>query len=149
VTDNTSVSKVPINGTGVVSIPTAGAGPQGPTAQVNNGNMSSFAVGNGGNNGSAHFIFANLNGTISAWDTGPIAFIQVTTPGAVYTGLAINGAQTRIYAANDAGSGSIDVFNSTFGKVTTLPANAFTDPNLPANYVPFNVQDINGKVYVT
>jgi hypothetical protein len=26
-------------------------------------------VNNGGDGGSAHFIFANLNGTISAWDT--------------------------------------------------------------------------------
>jgi uncharacterized protein (TIGR03118 family) len=25
----------------------------------------------------------------------------------------------------------------------------FTDPNLPAGYVPFNVEDINGKIYVT
>jgi uncharacterized protein (TIGR03118 family) len=148
VTNNTSVSKVPINGTGIVSIPTTGAGPQGPTAQVNNMNMSSFAVGNGGNGGSAHFIFANLNGTISAWDTGPTAFIQVTTPGAVYTGLAINHAQTQLYAANDAGTGSVDVFNSAFVR-QSLPSGAFTDPNLPSGYVPFNVQDINGKVYVT
>ena len=54
------------------------------------------------------FIFANLNGTISAWDKGPTAFIQVTTPAAVYTGLAINGPQTRLYAANGAGTGSVD-----------------------------------------
>ena len=26
---------------------------------------------------------------------------------------------------------------------------AFTDPYLPAGFVPFNVQDIGGKVYVT
>jgi uncharacterized protein (TIGR03118 family) len=150
VTNNTSVSKININPpSGFVAIPTTASGPQGPTGQVSNSNTASFPVGNGGNGSSAHFIFANLNGTISAWDAGMTAFIQVTTPGAVYTGLAINSAQTRIYAANDAGSGSIDVFNSTFGKVTTLPSNAFTDPNLPANYVPFNVQDINGKVYVT
>src|SRR5256885_7175655 len=97
--DETKVSKVNLT----VAIPTTATGPQGPTGQVNNSNTSSFPVGNGGDGGSAHFIFANLNGTISAWDTGPAAFIQVTTPGAVYTGLAINGAQTRLYAASDAG----------------------------------------------
>src|SRR6516164_5159938 len=117
VTDETTVTKVPINGTGIVNIPTTPAGPQGPTGQVNNTNISSFPVGKGGDGGSALFIFANLNGTISAWDKGPTAFIQVTTPGAVYTGLAINGAQTRLYAANNA-TGSIDVFDSSFTPVS-------------------------------
>jgi hypothetical protein len=51
------------------------------------GHPLSFPVG-GGNGGSAHFIFANLNGTISAWDAGQTAFTQVTTAGASYTGLA-------------------------------------------------------------
>ena len=132
--------------TGNIAIPTTAAGPQGPTGQVSNTNTSSFPVGgNGGNGGSAHFIFANLNGTISAWDIGPTTIIQATTPGAVYTGLAINGSQTMLYAANDAGAGSIDVFNSTFSNISS---GKFVDPNLPAGFVPFNVQDINGKVYV-
>jgi uncharacterized protein (TIGR03118 family) len=130
-----------------VSIPTTVSGPQGPTGQVNNSNAATFLVGNGGNGGSAHFIFANLNGTISAWDAGTSSFVQATTPGAVYTGLAINAAQTRLYAANGAGTGGINVFNSAFAPVS-LPG-AFTDPNLPAGFVPFNVQDVGGKVYVT
>jgi uncharacterized protein (TIGR03118 family) len=149
VTDKTTVSKVNINPpAGDVLIPTTGAGPQGPTGQVSNSNTSSFLVGNGGDGNPAHFIFANLNGTISAWDTGTTAFIQVTTSGATYTGLAINGAQTQLYAANDAGSGSVDVFDSTFTPVS-LAAGAFVDPLLPAGLVPFNVQDISGFVYVT
>src|SRR5580765_4834448 len=64
--------------TGNIAIPTSGGGPaQGPTGQVSNQNPSpsSFPVGSGGNCVSAHFIFANLNGTISAWDPGPTAFI--------------------------------------------------------------------------
>jgi len=69
VTDATKVSKVIINPpTGFVLIPTTAQGPQGPTGQVNNANASSFLVGNGGDGSPAHFIFANLNGTISAWD---------------------------------------------------------------------------------
>jgi uncharacterized protein (TIGR03118 family) len=148
VTGSTNVGKVNINPpSGFVSIPTTANGPQGPTGQVSNVNSASFAVGNGGNGGSAHFIFANLNGTISAWDAGATAFIQATTANAVYTGLAINTAQTRLYAANDAGAGSIDVFNNAFARV--IIPNGFIDPNLPAGLVPFNVQDINGKVYVT
>src|SRR5579872_1020086 len=133
VTNGTTVTKTNINPpSGYVSIPTTASGPQGPTGQVDNSNTSSFDVGGGGNGGSAHFIFGNLNGTISAWDTGTTAFVQATTPGASYTGLAINQAQTLLYAANDAGTGSINVFNSSFAPVSLT--GSFTDPNLPAGY---------------
>ena|ERR1700730_1432306 len=149
VTNATMVSKIIINPpTGFVLIPTTAQGPQGPTGQANNTNASSFLVKNGGDGGPAHFIFANLNGTISAWDTGPTAFIQVTTPGAVYTGLATNGSQTQLYAANSGGTGRVDVFDSTFAPVS-LASGAFVDPCLPAGLVPFNVADISGDIYVT
>jgi uncharacterized protein (TIGR03118 family) len=151
VTGNTSVTKTIINPpSGFVEIPMTPSGPQGPTGSVNNVNTTSFLVGNGGNGAFAHFIFANLNGTISAWDTGTTAFIQATTPGASYTGLAVNQAQTQLYAANNAGTGSINVFNSSFAPVS-LGAGAFATPTAISalGLVPFNVQDINGSVYVT
>jgi uncharacterized protein (TIGR03118 family) len=151
VTGNTSVTKTIINPpSGFVAIPTTPSGPQGPTGSVSNVNTTSFLVGNGGNGAFAHFIFANLNGTISAWDTGTTAFIQATTPGASYTGLAVNQAQTQLYAANNAGTGSINVFNSSFAPVS-LGAGAFATPTAISalGLVPFNVQDINGSVYVT
>jgi uncharacterized protein (TIGR03118 family) len=147
VTGGINVTKVNINPpSGFVAIPTTASGPQGPTGQVNNGNTASFLVGNGGDGKSAHFIFANLNGTIAAWDTGTKAIIQATTAGALYTGLAVNAAQTRLYAANDAGTGSINVFDSSFAPVSLSPT-AFANP-FP-KLVPFNVQDIGGKVYAT
>ena len=147
VTNKTTVMKVNINPpAGDVLIPTtAMAGPQGPTGQVSNSNTASFPVGHGGDGGSAHFIFANLNGTISAWDTGPTAFVQVTTPGAVYTGLAINGAQTRLYAAR---AGGIDVFDASFNPVALGPG-AFVNPELPKGLAPFNVRNIGGDIFVT
>jgi uncharacterized protein (TIGR03118 family) len=146
VTGATNVAKVNINPpTGFVAIPTTATGPQGPTGQVSNSNSSSFLVGSSGR--AANFIFANLNGTISAWNGGPSATIQATTPGAVYTGIGVNEAQTRIYAANSAGTGGINVFDASFAPVS-LPG-AFTDPNLPAGFVPFNVDNIDGKLYVT
>jgi uncharacterized protein (TIGR03118 family) len=123
--DNAVMKAMPAGTNGNIVIPQTGVGPQGPTGQVANTNMSSFQVGNGGNNSSAAFIFANLNGTISAWNGGQTAFVQVTTPGAVYTGLAINQAQTQLYAANSAGSGSINVFNSSFQPVNN---GAFATP---------------------
>ena len=72
-------------------------------------------------------------------------------PGAIYTGLAINSTNSLLYAANGAGTGGIDVFNSTFAPATTLPAGAFTTSAAikTAGLVPFNVKDINGAVYVT
>jgi uncharacterized protein (TIGR03118 family) len=65
--------------------------------------------------------------------------------GSIYTGLAINGAQTRLYAANTS-LGRVDVFDSNF---TPFGSNAFHDPLLPSGLVPFNVRDIGGDVYVT
>ncbi len=126
-----------------VTIPTTGGPPQGPTGQVRN-NGSSFLV----NGSPASFIFANLNGTISAWNqsAGTTAVVEAASTGGVYTGLAINIAQSQLYAANNAG-GSIDVFSNTFAPVNLGP-NAFKDPAVGA-LVPFNAQDINGNVYVT
>ena len=120
VTGSTNVTKANPNANGFVAIPTTASGPQGPTGQVFNTNTSasSFPVGNGGNGASAHFIFANLNGTISAWDTGATAFIQVPTTGASYTGLAINTAGTQLYAVDNK-AGSINVFNSNFAPVSS------------------------------
>src|SRR6516164_5499062 len=57
-----------------VSIPTTLSGPQGPTGQVFNP-TSSFLL----NGKPALFIFANLNGTISAWNGGTTAQIAATT----------------------------------------------------------------------
>jgi uncharacterized protein (TIGR03118 family) len=151
VSGSTNVTKTNINPpSGFVAIPTTAGGPQGPTGQVSNVNASTFLVGSGGNGASAHFIFADLNGTISAWDTGPSAFIQQTVASAVFTGLAINQAQTQLYAANNAGAGGIAVFNSAFAPVS-LGAGAFATPSAisAAGLVPFNVQDINGNLYVT
>jgi uncharacterized protein (TIGR03118 family) len=151
VTGKTTVSKVNINPPdGFVAIPTTASGPQGPTGQVNNTNASSFPVAHddGTVGTSARFIFANLNGTISAWDGGPTAFVQNSgAAGTVYTGLAINRAQTRLYAANT-GLGRVDVFDSNFLAISLLP-DAFRDPSLPPGLVPFNVQNIGGDIYVT
>jgi len=153
--NGTTVTKaIPAGTNGNIAIPITAIGPQGPTGEVNYGGAA-FLVGNGGNGASAHFIFANLNGTISAWDAGQTAVIQVTNPGASYTGLAINQAQTLLYAANDVVNGGINVFNNAWTPIAPgtggLVANAFATPAAISalGLAPFNVQDINGSVYVT
>jgi uncharacterized protein (TIGR03118 family) len=131
----------------VVTIPTTGAGPQGPTGQIFNG-TSDFELTAGN---PARFIFAALSGTISGWNPAvnpTAAVIEFIAPDrAVYTGLA-NGtvnSNNFLYAA-DFGNGKIDVLDSTFKK--TSLAGSFVDPNLPAGYSPYNIQNINGKLYV-
>src|SRR5262249_16990570 len=141
VIDKTTVSKANTTPpTGFVAIPTTASGPQGPTGQVSNTEASSFF--------GARFIFANLNGTISAWASGTTAVIRASgATGTVYTGLAINVAPTRLYAANTF-FGRVDVFDSNFHAFSLGP-NAFIDPSLPTGLVPFNVQNIGGDIYVT
>jgi uncharacterized protein (TIGR03118 family) len=146
ITGSTSVSEVLVNANGFVGIPTTAGGPQGPTGQVSNTNTASFQLTPGNTSTSSRFLFANLNGTISGWAGGLTSTIEATTTGAIYTGLAINTAGTRLYAADSAG-GHVNVFDSAFAPVN-LPG-SFADPKVPATFVPFNVQDIAGKVYVT
>lgn len=147
ITGSTNVSQVlGVNANGFVAIPTTAAGPQGPTGQVSNTNTASFQLTPGNAGTSARFIFADLNGTISGWAGGLASTIEVTTPGAVYTGLAVNTGGTRLYAADSAG-GKVNVFDSSFAPLV-LPG-SFIDAGLPAGFVPFNVQDIAGKIYVT
>lgn len=119
--------------------------PGGPTGQVS-GAGTSFLEPNGT---ASSFIFATLGGSIYAWNNnnGTTAQLTATTAGAVYTGLAIGStsAGNFLYAANTRGN-SIDVFNSSFAP--TRLAGSFTDPNLPAGYTPYNVQNVNGLLYV-
>jgi hypothetical protein len=69
----------------------------------------------------------------------------------VYKGLTLATdatGQTLLYAANFR-FGQIDVFDTSFNPVTTLPADAFRDPSLPQGYAPFNVEQLGGKIYVS
>jgi uncharacterized protein (TIGR03118 family) len=119
-----------------------------PTGQVfNSAGTGNFVDGTS----PASFIFATLGGSIYAWNSsnGTTAQLEASTAGATFTGLALanNGSGNFLYAANDtAGTGGIDVFNSTFGAV--VPSGTFVDPNLPASYEPYNIQGINGMLYV-
>jgi uncharacterized protein (TIGR03118 family) len=63
--------------------------------------------------------------------------------GAVYKGLAIAPDQSLLYAANFR-AGTVEVYDPTFKQVNTI-----TDPTVPAGYAPFNVQVLDGKLYVS
>jgi uncharacterized protein (TIGR03118 family) len=114
-----------------------------PTGQVFN-NSTGFKNAGGA---ASRFIFAGIDGVISGWSSGAAAVTLVDRNAtSVYTGLAlgITGTDTLLYAA-DFNSKKIDVFDRNM----TIRTMSFIDPALPAGYAPFNIQNINGALYVT
>jgi uncharacterized protein (TIGR03118 family) len=147
VADNGTGVSTLYNGAGqklalTVTIPTplGGTPPSAPTGIVFNG---------GSDFGAARFIFVTEDGTISGWSGGSAAVLKFTSPTpAIYKGATIaqaNGANF-LYVANFF-NGSVDVFDTNYAPAP-VPAGAFTDPNIPTGFAPFNVQNINGKIYV-
>ena len=139
-----------------VTIPPSASEPSGtvasPTGIVFNG-TSGFVVKSGSVSGAAKFIFATEDGTISGWNSAVDATHAVNefdggAKGDVLKGLAIatNAADTDIYAT-DFHNGAIRVFKQDWTAVT--PSGGFTDPNLPAGFAPFGIQNLGGKLYVT
>ncbi len=135
----------------IVSIPPppGGIGPSAPTGIVFNGG-SDFNITPGN---PARFIFVTEDGTISGWNPAvdPLnATLRVNnSPAAVYKGATIaqRGNASFLYVANFRG-GSVDVFDTNFTQVI-LPHGAFVDKLIPSGFAPFNVQNINGKIFVT
>lgn len=133
-------TKVPLN----VSIPTAGGkGPGQPTGIVANWSTGFKVKGS-----PAIFIFATLDGTISGWNPAVnpnTAIVEVTTPGASFTGLAIsaNATENFLFAADNANN-KVDIYDQNFKFVKS-----FTDPTIPTGFAPYGIQDFGGLVYVT
>jgi uncharacterized protein (TIGR03118 family) len=155
VSDNNAGLATLYNGSGtpqslVVTIPGPNGSPSGflaaPTGIVAN-TTTGFQVSAGK---SAHFIFDTEDGTISAWNSGTNAVLEVdnstTGPGAVYKGLAIDPTSETLYATNFRAA-TVEAYGPTFAPVT-LPG-SFTVPNLPAGYAPFGIQNIGGDLFVT
>jgi uncharacterized protein (TIGR03118 family) len=133
-------AKIPLN----VAIPTAGGdGPGSPTGIVFNGS-SDFQI----QGSSALFLFATLDGTISGWapSVNPdTAIVAVTTPGAVYTGLAISTKPSgNVLLAADAANNKVDIYDGTFKLVAS-----FTDATVPAGFAVYGISDFGGLVYVS
>jgi uncharacterized protein (TIGR03118 family) len=143
--------------------------PLGPTGVVANPDIlgGSFPLINPPTSPAAVFIFATLSGQIAGWNPGvgntlgPNGVSTATQTrfaapdNAAYTGLATAklpaSTGTFLYAA-DFRNGKIDILNSNFAKVTSIPGGTsqpFRDPTLPQGYAPYNIQTLNGKLYVT
>ena len=149
------------NGVDLSTIYKADGSKQGLEVHVNNaptGAVFANIPGNfpvGAANQSALFIWSTESGTtesgtIQGWhpSIGTTAQVKVTSPGAVYKGLAIatTGTGPRLYAT-DFAQGRVDVFNGAWAPVTT--AGGFVDPSLPDRYAPFGIQTIGTRIFVT
>ncbi len=137
----------------VVTIPAA-SGPTGtgsPTGIVFNAS-NDFKVAKGSNTAASRFIFASEDGMISGWAPSvdlTNAQKGVVNPDAVYKGLALAGNGTDhffLYAANFR-KRTIDVYDAAF-KPVTIPG-GFVDKKIPSDYGPFNIQNIQGNLYVS
>jgi uncharacterized protein (TIGR03118 family) len=125
---------------------------------------SAFHFNNNGAISPAVFSFVTEGGQISAWPGKGDAVLVIdnsTIPsadlGAVYKGATIAqmapGGPSFLYVTNFR-AGRIEVYDNNFHPVTVSSDDsrddqAFTDRQIPRGYAPFNVQEVNGSLYVT
>jgi uncharacterized protein (TIGR03118 family) len=132
---------------GPIAIPSQGVHSGGSPSGVVFNSSTDFIIP--GLQKAAKFIFANEDGTISAWAAGDstITVADQSSSNAVYKGIALanDGTGNFLYAANFKG-GKIDVFDHSFNHVTGKP---FLDAGIPAGFGPFNIANIGGQLYVT
>ena len=125
-----------------VTIPSPESATGAPTGIVFNG-TTDFKLPNGN---PAIFIFVGEDGIISGWNGGPAALIVKNDfPDAIYKGVALanDGGANFLYTANFK-ERKIDVYDNNWNEVNK----PFIDPNIPADYSPFNIQNIDSKLYV-
>ena len=128
-----------------------------PTGLVWNPTTGSTGFTVPGTSITAVFIWATEDGTVSAWaptlpDTSHAVEAVNNSPGAVYKGLAVGtNAQGVFLYATDFRGAKIDVFappNFSPASSTQIPG-SFSDPDIPAGFAPFGIQNINGTLFVT
>jgi uncharacterized protein (TIGR03118 family) len=156
----------------VVKIPGPNGSPanfvSSPTGTVFNG-TTGFDLTPGNTATAAKFMFVTEDGTISAWEGGTAATLEVdnsanptAADGAVYKGatLADFGGNTYLYVANFR-SGHVEIYDTDFKQVKFVPGDdreetffhqfgeRFDDDQIPRGFAPFNIQNIGGSLFVT
>lgn len=140
--DNTGAATLP-----AIQIPAVdGSFPGAPSGQVYNP-TNWFVIP--GTTDPAKFIFSTEDGILCAWASGPSATIVVNPldDGSVYKGLAMAmlGGKPYLYATNF-GDHRIDVFDGNWNVVAKFP---FVDADIPDNYSPFGIANLDNKLWVT
>ncbi len=134
-----------------------------PTGQVFNGSKDfviTMPYPNGEITAPSKFIFASLDGTISAWTDRrgvngipdwPIDSVIVVDRfgSSIYQGVTVSNSldNNRLYAADFGISEAIEVFDSIFTEITDIFA--FSNPFAAQGYSPYNIQTFNGALYVS
>jgi len=133
-----------------IAPPPGSTDPAAPTGQVFNAAGSGFEISKYGKSAPSLFLFSTEDGTISGWNSAidagsSVIAVDRSDEGAVYKGLAMlqTGGKALLYAA-DFHNGKVDIFDQDFTSV-----GSFTDPSLPKGYAPFNVQSLDGRLFVT
>jgi uncharacterized protein (TIGR03118 family) len=155
----TSPIWVSANGTGVANLYAVNPATQATTKQgltvsiPGDGSVTGqvFNSNSGAAFGGDLFMFVSEDGTISGWRQSLGTTAETLVPGSaanVYKGAAFGtiGTNSYLYGANFR-AGTIDVEKGS----AAAPAlsGTFADPNLPAGFAPFNIQNLGGTLYVT
>jgi uncharacterized protein (TIGR03118 family) len=134
--------------------------PAAPTGLVWNQTSGATGFLVPGTNLSATFIWDTEDGILSAWTGGLTPPDQAVlavdnSPGAVYKGLVfgVNAKGVFLFATNFR-AGTVDVFgpanSSSNGQYVPITTDGgFIDPDIPAGYAPFGIQNIDGSLFVT
>jgi uncharacterized protein (TIGR03118 family) len=121
-----------------------------PTGVVFN-STTGFVVKTATGSAAANFIFDSEAGVLSAWSgavSGTNADVEFSNKHYVYKGLALASLddESFLYAANFS-KARIDVFDDHFRRV--IFPHAFKDKQIPAGFAPFDVQLLDGNLYVS
>ena len=93
------------------------------------------------------FIFVSEDGTISGWRgaLGTSAEVLATRPTAVYKGVTLVAAPGGpVLLAANFSEGTVDAYDGNLSLIGQL-----SDSRAPAGYAPFNVQSLDGLIFVT
>lgn len=112
-----------------------------PTGQVYNSVATHFR--------GDQFIFCGEDGRVYGWQHGSVVVrADLSASGAIFKGLglaSLPSGDARLYLA-DFHNGKVLVLDSSYRPVSA--AGAFQDERIPAGYAPFNVQWLNGGLFV-
>jgi uncharacterized protein (TIGR03118 family) len=123
-----------------------------PTGLVHNPNPHQFRFQGEKQKVGAVFIFASEDGRIVAWNPeanadDTIANTVVTTPNAIYKGLALaTNADGNFIFATNFHAGTVEAFDTSF---TPNSRFRFIDRNIPAGFAPFGIANIDGELFVS
>ena len=147
---------VSANGSGTANLYSVDPGTQATTKQgltvsiPGDGSVTGQVFNSSASFNGNRFLFVSEDGTVSGWRPalGTAAEPLVASATAVYKGAAIGNVSGHdyLYAANFK-TGAVDAYKGDVA--APVLSGSFTDPALPSGYAPFNVQNLNGSLYVS